>query len=262
MSTPTPRRRSESDAAPGTAGRPNAGYRAEYSGAARPALRALRALRVPEITVYFWLIKALSTAMGESTSDYLVHTLHPVPAVLLGFCRLPGRPGAAVLDAPLSGLDLLVRGRHGGRLRHDGRRCAPRRLRRPLLRLGGPVGGRSCRRLCDLAGKRAHAFDPQHRQAATRGLLLGRGRGHLRLGHRRRRSHRLHLPPGLLPLDRALRRGDRDPRRSATGGSTGTRSSPSGLPTSSPGRWARRVPTGWASPSAWAVSAGARRGSV
>lgn len=43
------------------------------------------ALRVPEITVYFWIIKALSTAMGEATSDYLVHRLNPVPAVGLGF---------------------------------------------------------------------------------------------------------------------------------------------------------------------------------
>ncbi len=42
-------------------------------------------LRVPEVTVYFWVIKALSTAMGEATSDYLVHQLHPVPAVALGF---------------------------------------------------------------------------------------------------------------------------------------------------------------------------------
>jgi uncharacterized membrane-anchored protein len=42
------------------------------------------ALRVPEITVYFWVIKALSTALGESTSDYLVHALNPVSAVLLG----------------------------------------------------------------------------------------------------------------------------------------------------------------------------------
>jgi uncharacterized membrane-anchored protein len=41
--------------------------------------------RVPEITAYFWLIKGLSTAMGESTSDYLVHRIHPVPAVLSGF---------------------------------------------------------------------------------------------------------------------------------------------------------------------------------
>lgn len=43
------------------------------------------ALRVPEITVWFWVAKGLSTAMGESTSDYLVHRFDPVPAVLLGF---------------------------------------------------------------------------------------------------------------------------------------------------------------------------------
>jgi uncharacterized membrane-anchored protein len=43
------------------------------------------ALRVPEITIYFWVIKALSTAMGESTSDYLVHRMNPELAVGLGF---------------------------------------------------------------------------------------------------------------------------------------------------------------------------------
>ena len=43
------------------------------------------ALRVPEITAYFWAIKALSTAMGESTSDYLVHAMNPELAVGLGF---------------------------------------------------------------------------------------------------------------------------------------------------------------------------------
>jgi uncharacterized membrane-anchored protein len=52
---------------------------------ASSGLPSRRALRVPEITVYFWIIKGLSTAMGEATSDYLVHALHPVPAVLLGF---------------------------------------------------------------------------------------------------------------------------------------------------------------------------------
>jgi len=40
---------------------------------------------VPEITVYFWVIKALSTAMGEATSDFLVHRLNPELAVGLGF---------------------------------------------------------------------------------------------------------------------------------------------------------------------------------
>jgi uncharacterized membrane-anchored protein len=48
------------------------------------------ALRVPEITVYFWVIKALSTAMGEATSNYLVARLHPIPAVSLGFVAFCG----------------------------------------------------------------------------------------------------------------------------------------------------------------------------
>jgi uncharacterized membrane-anchored protein len=51
----------------------------------RARLTAPGALRVPEITAWFWIIKGLSTAMGESTSDYLVHAMAPVLAVLLGF---------------------------------------------------------------------------------------------------------------------------------------------------------------------------------
>ena len=43
------------------------------------------ALRVPQVTATFWIVKALSTAMGESTSDYLVHALAPEVAVVLGF---------------------------------------------------------------------------------------------------------------------------------------------------------------------------------
>lgn len=54
----------------------------------RPQPRS--ALRVPAITVLFWVIKALSTAMGESTSDYLVHAMNPVLAVLLGFVCFVG----------------------------------------------------------------------------------------------------------------------------------------------------------------------------
>jgi uncharacterized membrane-anchored protein len=40
---------------------------------------------VPQITVVFWIVKGLSTAMGESTSDYLVHVMAPELAVVLGF---------------------------------------------------------------------------------------------------------------------------------------------------------------------------------
>lgn len=42
------------------------------------------ARKVPEITVFFWIIKLLSTAMGESTSDYLVFHINPYFAVSLG----------------------------------------------------------------------------------------------------------------------------------------------------------------------------------
>lgn len=45
--------------------------------------------KVPEVTAFFWIVKALTTAMGESTSDFLVHTLVPEIAVVLGgiaFC--------------------------------------------------------------------------------------------------------------------------------------------------------------------------------
>ena len=39
--------------------------------------------KVPEITFYFWIIKVLTTGMGEVTSDYLAHQLNPVIAVAL-----------------------------------------------------------------------------------------------------------------------------------------------------------------------------------
>ena len=42
------------------------------------------ARKVPELTIYFWIIKLLSTALGESTSDYLVFHINPYIAVALG----------------------------------------------------------------------------------------------------------------------------------------------------------------------------------
>lgn len=39
--------------------------------------------KVPEITIYFWIIKVLTTGMGEVTSDYLAHSINPIIAVAL-----------------------------------------------------------------------------------------------------------------------------------------------------------------------------------
>ncbi len=55
------------------------------SGAAQPMHLVMQALRkVPEVTVYFWIIKLLTTALGESTSDAMVNHLGPTIAVALG----------------------------------------------------------------------------------------------------------------------------------------------------------------------------------
>lgn len=40
--------------------------------------------KVPEISAIFWVIKLLTTAMGESTTDFLVYQINPYVAVALG----------------------------------------------------------------------------------------------------------------------------------------------------------------------------------
>ena len=41
--------------------------------------------KVPQITVLFWVVKILTTGMGETTSDFLVHQMDPPIAVAIGF---------------------------------------------------------------------------------------------------------------------------------------------------------------------------------
>ena len=50
----------------------------------RKLLTAEGLRKVPEITVFFWITKLLTTAMGKSTSDFLVHQIDPVIAVIMG----------------------------------------------------------------------------------------------------------------------------------------------------------------------------------
>jgi uncharacterized membrane-anchored protein len=45
------------------------------------------AKKVPEVTAFFWIVKVLTTGMGETTSDFLVHQIAPVIAVAIaGVC--------------------------------------------------------------------------------------------------------------------------------------------------------------------------------
>lgn len=41
-------------------------------------------VKVPEMTIYFWIVKLLTTGMGEVTSDYLVYHMNQFLAVTLG----------------------------------------------------------------------------------------------------------------------------------------------------------------------------------
>jgi uncharacterized membrane-anchored protein len=42
-------------------------------------------VKVAAVTVFFWIIKVMTTAMGEAVSDYLVHRYNPYLAVIAGF---------------------------------------------------------------------------------------------------------------------------------------------------------------------------------
>lgn len=48
-----------------------------------PRLHSFALSKVPEVTISFWIIKVLSTGMGETASDFLAHRLGPLPAVAL-----------------------------------------------------------------------------------------------------------------------------------------------------------------------------------
>ncbi|WP_062464111.1 COG4705 family protein [Demequina soli] len=55
-----------------------------------PALQGRAPARVPAPTRQFWIAKAVSTALGEAVSDFSIHVLNPVLAVLLGFAFFVG----------------------------------------------------------------------------------------------------------------------------------------------------------------------------
>ncbi|MFE3760775.1 hypothetical protein ACFXPI_03280 [Streptomyces sp. NPDC059104] len=58
--------------------------------------RAVRsaASKVPEPTAMFWVVKILTTGIGEATSDYRARALGPVPAVAAAGLLLAAAPAA------------------------------------------------------------------------------------------------------------------------------------------------------------------------
>ncbi len=60
----------------------------EYSNrhSSRPAWQAVT--KVPQIAAIFWIVKLLTTALGESAADYSVAVINPYVAVISGFLLL------------------------------------------------------------------------------------------------------------------------------------------------------------------------------
>jgi uncharacterized membrane-anchored protein len=58
------------------------------STTARWAAFRFAVVKVPEIAILFWIVKVLTTGMGEATSDFLVHRMPPPVAVLIGAAGL------------------------------------------------------------------------------------------------------------------------------------------------------------------------------
>ena len=70
--------------------------RVQTRGGARPTygeVTSQAAVKVPQVGALFWLVKALTTAFGESASDFLVHSMAPEIAVLLGFAAFAAALG-------------------------------------------------------------------------------------------------------------------------------------------------------------------------
>jgi uncharacterized membrane-anchored protein len=59
--------------------------RHHHQVAARQGALPAGIVKVPEVTAYFWVVKLLTTAMGEAVSDYLVNDWNKYLGVLLGF---------------------------------------------------------------------------------------------------------------------------------------------------------------------------------
>ena len=167
--------------------------------------------KVPEVTLYFWVIKILCTTVGETAADYLnenlgfglTNTTYLVGALLIAALVYQFRarkyvPGiywlAVVLISVVGTLitDNLVDNFGVAARDHDDR-----------------VLHRARRDLRGVVPERAHPLDPHDRHDPARGLLLARDPLHLRARHGRRRPRGGAPRPRVRAVGADLRRADR-----------------------------------------------------
>ena len=213
--------------------------------------------KVPEVTAYFWIVKALTTGMGSRRRTSWCTRWRPEIAVVLGRDRPSWSPWRSS-----SRRGATSPGAIGSPWRWSA--CSARWP--PTCCTSGSACPTSPRRSSTrscwprvLAWYRTegtlsiHSIDTP----PARAVLLGRRARHVRARHRRRRPDRRHPGPRLLRLRGCCSRRSSRSRRWATG----ARHEPisrSGSPTSSRGRSERRSRIGWPSRHTAAGSRSAR----
>ena len=176
-----------------------------------PRLRAALplAVKVPEITLIFWVLKLLTTGMGEAMSDFMGQHSVPIAGAVgifgLAFAlwlqfRSPEYRAVVYWFAVMM---VAVFGTMAADGIHDGA-AIPYTVTTPLFAVFVA--------LTFLVWHRSEGTLSIHSSTPpARGLLLDRRAGHVRARHRGRRSHRLLAEPRLLGLGGAVRGRVRDP---------------------------------------------------
>ena len=142
--------------------------------------------KVPEVTVYFWIIKILCTTVGESFADYVNETLGfglTNTTLLFSVALVVALVAQFRLDRYVPGIYWLavVLISVVGTLLTDNLTDA-RGV--PLWISTTAFAGTAGCGVRHLVRPGAHALDPHHRHDSARGLLLGCRTGDLRPGHR------------------------------------------------------------------------------
>ena len=191
--------------------------------------------KVPEVTIFFWVIKIMCTTVGETAADYLndnlgfglTKTTYVTGALLVVLLVVQFRLRRYVPGVYWSVVVVIS---VFGTLITDN---LTDRYNVPLTTSTIVFAIILAAVFARLVRRRAHAVDPHDLHHPPRGLLLAGDPLHLRAGHRRRRPRRPRSSTSATP-SRSLIFGGAHRRSSPspTTRSGSTRSSPSGWPTS------------------------------
>ena len=167
--------------------------------------------KVPEVTVVFWIIKIMSTTVGETGADYLAVHVGSRRHVHGGdHGRIPDRgahlAGAVARYVPwIYWLTVVLVSVVGTQITDS----LTDKLGISLYVSTAAFAILLCADLRRLVSLRAYPVDPHDRYNPARALLLGRHPVHVRVGHRRGRPDDRGPRPWFQRRRRRFRRADR-----------------------------------------------------